>query len=115
KLAEILGLEVGDLVEADILEGDFATRTLPIVGLVDDSIGLQAYARADWLATVLREQPRVSLLHLRVDPAYSDSVRARLKEMPAVLGVSSTEQIIRRYREQTGESMLVMSAILTIC
>ncbi len=115
KLAEILGLEVGDMVEVDILEGDFATRTLPVVGLVDDSIGLQAYARADWLATVLREQPRVSLLHLRVDPAYSDSVRARLKEMPEVLGVSSTEQIIRRYREQTGESMLVMSAILTIC
>lgn len=115
KLAEILDLEVGELVEVDILEGDFATRTLPIVGLVDDSIGLQAYARADWLATVLREQPRVSLLHLRVDPAYSDSVRGQLKEMPEVLGVSSTEQIIRRYREQTGESMLVMSAILTIC
>lgn len=115
QLAEILGLRVGDLVDVELLEGDFATRTLPIAGLVADSFGLQAYARADWLARVLREEPRVSLLHLSVDPMYSDAVRAALKERPRVLGVSSTEHVIQRYRDQTGQSMLVMSLILTLC
>jgi putative ABC transport system permease protein len=114
KLAELLGVAVGDIVDVDLLEGDFSARSLPIAGLVDDAFGLQAYARADWLARVLRENPRVSLIYMRVDPARSDAVRARLKEMPSVLGVTSTEQVIRSYREQTGESMLVMSLILTV-
>lgn len=114
KLAELLGARVGDLLEVELLEGDFATRALPIAGLVDEPFGLQAYARADWLAGVLREAPRVSQILLRVDPAASDAVRARLKELPAVLAVTSRDHLIRRFREQAGESMLVMSLILTL-
>jgi putative ABC transport system permease protein len=114
KLAELLGVRVGDALEVELLEGDFATRSLPIAGLVDEPFGLQAYARADWLAGVLREEPRVSLILLRVDPARGDAVRARLKELPAVLGVTSTMQLIQRHREQTGESMLWAALILTL-
>jgi putative ABC transport system permease protein len=114
KLADLLGLHVGDLVGVDLLEDDYSTRALPVAGLLDEAFGLQAYARADWLAGVLGEQPRVSALLLRVDPAHSAELRARLKELPAVLGVTSTEHIIARYREQTGKSMLVMTLILTL-
>ena len=114
KLAELLALRVGDLVDVDLLEGDYSTRRLPLAGVFDEAFGLQAYARADWLARMLGEQPRVSTMLLRVDPAHTADVRARLKELPAVLGVTSTEHIIARYREQTGSSMLVMTLILTL-
>src|SRR6185436_18802530 len=114
KLAELLGVRAGDLLEAELLEGDFSARSLPVAGVVDEPFGLQAYARADWLAGVLREEPRVSQVLLRIDRARSDAVRARLKELPGVLAVTSTERLIERYREQTGEAMLVMSLILTL-
>jgi putative ABC transport system permease protein len=114
KLAELLGLRVGDLVGVDLLEGDYSGRTLPLAGVIDEAFGLIAYARADWLAGVLRETPRVSTIQLRVDPLHTAVVRARLKQLPAVLGVTSTEHIIARYREQTGGSMLVMTLILTL-
>jgi putative ABC transport system permease protein len=114
KLAELLGAGVGDVLEVDLLEGDFATRSLPIAGLIDEPFGLQAYARADWLAGVLREEPRVSRILLRVDPARSDEVRARLRELPGVLDVTSMERLVERYREQTGEAMLVMTLFLTL-
>ncbi|HEY5950114.1 MAG TPA: FtsX-like permease family protein [Kofleriaceae bacterium] len=114
KLAELLGVRVGDAIEVDLLEGKFGTRTLPIAGLIDESFGLQAYARADWLARVLREDPRVSIILLRVDRAHFDVVRARLKELPAVIGVTSRDAVQRSYEEQTGESMVVMTLILTL-
>ncbi|HET9621198.1 MAG TPA: FtsX-like permease family protein [Kofleriaceae bacterium] len=114
KLAELLGLAVGDLVDVDILEGDYPTRQLPLAGVIREAFGLQAYARADWLAQVLREQPRVSLLLLRVDRDRSDDVRARLRSFPAVLGVTRTQHITDLYRAQTGRSMLVMTLILTL-
>lgn len=114
KLAELLGVNVGDEVDVDLLEGDFSSRRLPIADLVDEPFGLLVYARADWLAGVLREDPRVSTIQLRVDAGDLERVRERLKELPVVLGVTSTDHLIRRFREQMGESMLVMALILTL-
>jgi putative ABC transport system permease protein len=114
RLARLLGVAVGDELDVDLLEGDYATRRLPLAGVLDEAFGLQAYARSDWLAGVLREEPRVSALLLRVEADRAADVRARLKQMPAVLGVTSTERIIQRYREQTGSSMFVMTLILTL-
>jgi len=63
---------------------------------------------------VLGEQPRISAIGLRVDREHRDSVRARLIDLPAVLGVASTTSSVARMREQQGESMLVMALILTL-
>jgi putative ABC transport system permease protein len=114
RLARLLGVSIGDEIDVDLLEGDYATRRLPLAGVLDEAFGLQAYARSDWLAGVLREEPRVSALLLRVQADRAADVRARLKQMPQVLGVTSTERIIQRYREQTGRSMLGMTLILTL-
>lgn len=113
QLAVLLGVRVGEQVEVDVLEGRWPHLELPIAGLIDEPFGLQAYARADWLAGVLREEPRVSVVLLGVAPDHTAAVRAHMKRLPAVIGVASTEHVIRRYREQTGESMLVMTLILT--
>jgi putative ABC transport system permease protein len=113
-LAEKLGVRVGEAVEVEILEGGWVTRTLPIAGVVDESFGMQAYARADWLAEWLREQPRVNAVLLSIDASQLAAVRARLKELPEVLGVTSTQHTIDNYRAQTGESMGFFIIVLTI-
>jgi putative ABC transport system permease protein len=41
-------------------------------------------------------------------------VRARLKELPAVIGVASSQSIIDQYEEQTGESIFTITIILTL-
>jgi putative ABC transport system permease protein len=87
---------------------------LPIAGLIDEPFGLQAYARADWLATWLREEPRVNAVLLAVDAERADDVRARLKQLPEVLTVTSAQHTIELYRAQTGESMLFMTIVLTL-
>ena len=112
KLAEILGVRVGEAVDVDLLEGDYGTRSLLVSGVVDEAFGVQAYARGDWLADVMRESPRTSMAMLRVDTAHGDETRARLKQIPHVLGVTSTARIVERYREQMGQMMLVITLIL---
>lgn len=114
KLAEILGARVGDSVDIDLLEGDWSTRSVPIAGLVDEPFGLPLYADAGWLRELLHEEPRVSTALLAVDADRMEDVRARLKAMPSVIGVSSTEHAMRAYREQTGESMSFMTFVLTL-
>lgn len=114
KLAEVLGVRVGDEVLADVLEGDWRTRRMAIAGVIREPFGLFGYARADWLSQALGEAPRVSAVLLRIDPVRSAAVRARLKELPQVIGVTSTAQVIENYHEQTGKSVVVMTLILTI-
>ncbi len=114
KLAEILGVRIGETVEVDVLEGDWKTRTLPVMAVLDEPFGLQAYARADWLAAELHQDPRVTTALLRIDPDRLDDIRAHLKDLPAVLGVTTTARVIQAFRDQTGRSMLVMTLILTL-
>ncbi|MEO8548685.1 MAG: FtsX-like permease family protein [Kofleriaceae bacterium] len=114
KLAEILGVGIGDEVTADDLEGDWRSHRYVIGGLVHEPFGLFAYMRADALARTLGEAPRVTSVLLRVDRDRAKAVRERLKQDPAVLGVTSTQQVIDAYRAQTGRSMVVMTLILTL-
>jgi putative ABC transport system permease protein len=82
--------------------------------VIDEPFGMQAYARADWLANWLREDRRVNAIALAVDPDALADVRARIKELPEVLGVTSTQHTIDNYRAQTGRSMLFFTLVLTL-
>ncbi len=115
RLAQLLGVGVGSEIEAEILEGEFSTRPLVVAGLIDEPFGLQAYARADWLAALLREQPRVTSVMLRVDPAHMSALRARIRELPAVVGATRTERIIENFEEQTGKSIGVVTLMMALC
>jgi putative ABC transport system permease protein len=114
KLGSLLGIKVGDEARLEVLEGEWPVRSLPVVGLVDEPFGLQAYVRADWLAVWLREQPRVNAILLAVDDDSASAVRARLKELPEVLSVTSTKHTVETYRAQTGRSMWFFVVVLTI-
>lgn len=114
RLATLLGVEPGDLVDVELLEGDFSRRRLPIAGEIDEPFGLLAYASYDWLESVLGESPHVSSALLQIDEDRLSDVRAHLKQLPAVLSVNRTAHVIERYRAQTGSAMVVMTLILTL-
>jgi putative ABC transport system permease protein len=114
RLAAALGIQVGDAVDVELLEGDFSHRRVTVVRLIDEAFGLPIYARADWLSGLMREQPRVSVALLRLDPAQADAVSARLKQLPQVISVTSLARIVDNYNKQIGGSMLIMTLILTL-
>ena len=114
RLADALGVRVGDEVRAEILEGTWPTRTIRVAALIDEPFGLQVYARDGWLDRLLREEPRVTSVVAQVDPGASAAVRARLKRMPAVAGSTSTARVRESYEEQTGDSMAIMTLILSL-
>jgi putative ABC transport system permease protein len=112
RLARVLGIRVGERIELEFLEGEWPTHSVLVAGLVSEPFGLQIHARRDWLDQVLGTEPRVTTAMLAVDPARADDVRARLKDMPAVAGVTSTARIVENYRSQTGQTMVVFTFIL---
>jgi putative ABC transport system permease protein len=114
KLAEVLGLQVGEEVRVTLREGRPGDVHLPVVGLVDEMFGLQGHMRLSELNTLLREAPRVSQALLAVDPQALEGLEARLARMPRVADVGSRSALVGRFREQSAQLLVVMMLILTV-
>lgn len=110
-LGEILGVAAGGVVRMEVLEGARPVRDVPVVALVDDSLGLQAYMEIGALHRLMREGGTVSGAALMVDPGAIDRLNARVKRLPAVAGVALRDATIRNFRETLAETMNTMIVI----
>jgi putative ABC transport system permease protein len=113
KLAEVLGVSVGDRVRVTLREGRPGDTWLEVSGFVDEMFGLQGHMRLADLNALLGEGPTVSQALLTVERGRFGELEARLAGLPGVVDVGSRDQVIGRFREQSGELLLVMQLILT--
>jgi putative ABC transport system permease protein len=114
-LGEILGLRIGDRPELDVREGERRTVRPVIVGFIDESIGLQVYARAELLASLEGDAGAISTVLLKVDPRAMDGVNRRLRESPNVIDVSDVTDDMRRMLEMNAsviDTWTVVSILL---
>jgi len=111
KLAEILGVGVGDLVRVEVLEGKRPARDMPVVSLIDDVQGINAYTGGEWLAQVLRESPRASAAYLRIDPAREAQLYRELKEIPSIAGVTVKRNAIESFQDTLAKNLGEMRKI----
>jgi putative ABC transport system permease protein len=110
-LGDLLELRVGDRPEIDIREGERRTVRPVIVGFIDESIGLQVYARAGLLAALEGDLGAVSSVLLRVDAKEMDHVNRRLRESPHVIDVSEVTQDMRRMLDMNASVIDVWTAV----
>jgi len=114
KLAEILGIQPGDLLTVDILEGDRPTRHIPLVGTVDELLGVSAYMDIHALNQLMREGQTISGAYLAVDNQAIDALYAQLKQTPAVASVAIRQATIDRFRQTIAGSLAVFTTVLVV-
>jgi putative ABC transport system permease protein len=106
-LGRILDVAPGDQVQVEVLEGKRFTRQVPVVTLVDDSVGLQAYMRIDALRAMLHEGPVITGAAVTLDPAAIGGFYAAVKTLPAIAGVALTAVTLQNFRDTMAENMFV--------
>ena len=104
-LGDVLAVHPGDSLQVEVLEGRRPVRQVPVVALVDDSLGLQAYMRVDALRRMLHEGDTVSSIALTMDSSARDSFYKAVKAMPAVAGAAMRDVAIQNFRETMAEHM----------
>lgn len=114
ELARVLDLRIGEQVEVDVLEGQRPTITVPVVGLVDDMLGLWGHMRLDALGRAVRDPDEISLALFVVDPEQAAAFRARLEDVPGVASVVRRESVIAGFEEQNAAAMVYTTLMLTI-
>jgi len=113
-LAEILGVRVGQTLTVEVLEGSRSVLEAPVVGLVREWVGVQAYAELEALNRMLGEGPAVSGAYLETDSRLQPAVYSELKEIPRIAGVSSREKGLRNFYETLAKQMLTFAFFNTL-
>jgi putative ABC transport system permease protein len=113
-LGEILDLRVGDRPELDLREGERRTVRPVIVGFIDESIGLQVYARPAFLASLEGDLGAISAALLRVDEREAERIHQKLRESPNVIDVSEVTQDMRRMLDMNASIIDTWTAVSVI-
>jgi putative ABC transport system permease protein len=108
KLADLLGLHIGDRVQVEILEGARRSASLTVPAITSEHVGLSAYMDQRALAVLTGEPGTVTSIQALVDRAAQDELLRRLKEIPAVATISTREQAVTSLREIMAKSMTIV-------
>jgi putative ABC transport system permease protein len=108
KLAEVLGARVGDLLTVEVLDGRRPVAEIPVTGIVEEYMGTSAYMEIDALRRLAGEGETLSGAFLKVDSARVHALYRRLKDTPAVAGVSLKGTAIESFEKTLAETFYVM-------
>ena len=104
-LADVLGVDVGDTISVEVLEGRRPVGELTVAALVDDRFGLQAYMGIEPLRRMLHEGDSISTIALTMDPAARDRFYVAVKTIPAIAGVAMRDTALQNFRDTMAEHM----------
>jgi len=113
RLARRLDLRVGDEVRVEALEGERRVWTLPLAGVVQETMGMNAYIARERLHQLLREGDLVNQLTLSVERGREVQLLQALQERPRVAGAFSKAVMLRNVEGITARNLLIFSAVLT--
>jgi putative ABC transport system permease protein len=114
RLAERLAVKRGDRLRVEFLQGARTSRDVPVVGLVAESMEMQAYIDRDALNRLLGEGDAVSGARLQLDAAQREPFLRQIKETPRVAFAIEIGPIIRNFRETSARNILVFTTVLTV-
>lgn len=113
RLAERLGVEPGDTVLAEMLEGKRVKAEVRVAGTVRELAGMNVYMRLDDLNRLARDSDVVSGAGIRIDPADEPDLLERLKQMPAAAVVIVTRTLLDTFRKTNARNVLFFTTILS--
>jgi len=113
-LAQKLHLKLNDLMTIEVLDGKRPILQVPVAGIVKEYVGLNAYMHRDTLNHLLKEGNVISGALLTVDEDAQQSLYAKLKNMPKVVGVVEQRAAIDGFNETMEETILFFTFISTL-
>ena len=114
KLADVLGVRVGDTVTAKVLEGEERELSVPIVGLAQDFAGTAAYMERHALNRLLLEGDRISGAHLVVSADRWNDFLHAVKNTPRAASCVIKNSIREGFRKTTGESIGLLQKMYSL-
>ena len=113
-LADLLNLQIGDMVEIHVLEGKRLTVSTQLVATAEQYLGANAYMSIRSLNRLLGDPEVVSGALLSIDPDLRYPIYDELKRMPQVAGIVERNSAIQSFYETFAETMVIYNFFSTL-
>jgi putative ABC transport system permease protein len=98
----------------DVLEGQRRSAQADVVGVVDDLLGVSAYASLAELQRFAGGVAVISGAALQVDKRRLDSLYLAVKQLPVITGVSVREAMRNSFEATIGESFAISLTVMLV-
>ena len=113
-LGRMLGVEPGDRLTVEVLEGDRSIHQVEVMGLVDEFIGVAAYMDIQALNQLMREGQTISGAYLAVDRHALDHLYEQVKNTPAIASMAMRQTTIDQFEDTIAASLGIFTGVLVI-
>jgi len=114
RLADKLGVHVGEVLQVEVLEGRERTLRLVVDATVREMMGLNAYMNRPALNRALGEGDLSSGFMLSIESGTESELLAATRRMPRVAGAFSKATMLRNMQEVSARNIRIMSTVLTL-
>ena len=114
RVAELLDVRLGDMVTVEFLDGRRLVTELPVTQIIRSYIGLMVFMDIDALARAARTGPRLSGVHVSIDPTLLDNLYAAVKDAPAVGAVALQALAFERFRATMEQNILLVLMVYLV-
>lgn len=104
KLAQMLDAKPGDELIIEVMEGERPTRSVPIVALIDDFAGANAYMRIESLRQLMREGNTANGAFLATDISRRAEFYHAIKNTPRIASVTITDVLVKSFNDTIAEN-----------
>jgi putative ABC transport system permease protein len=110
-LANKLHLRRGDAVHVEFLGRNRLEADVPVVDIIQSYVGLMAFMDINALNRLLGESPRISGVHMLLDPAQSAAFFAKVREQPALSALALQRISLAKFQETIAENINIQIAV----
>lgn len=114
RLARKLGVKIGERVAVEVEEGRRDTLTLPVVAVVTELMGLNAYMDRRSLNRVLKEGDVLNQVTLAVERDHESALMQQIRQLPMAAAAFSKASMLANVKGITARNLKIISGVLTV-
>ena len=111
RVAQILHVNVGDMVRVAMLDGDRRVVEAPVTQIIQSYIGLMVFMDIDALARLAGTGPRVTGVYVALDSARLDDLYDAVKKTPRISSVALQSVSRQLFQETMKENMSISLSV----
>jgi len=114
RLAERLGLKLGDPVHVEVLQGARAQADLTVAAFSHELMQMPATMERDALNRLLGEGDALSGARLLIDGTQREALFREIRQTPRAAVVVEIDPIVRNVRENTARNILFFNSVMSV-
>ena len=111
RVADVLGLARGDMVEVEILEDRRQALRVPVADVIESYFGLTVLMRIEALNQLLDEGSVINGVHIAYDRNEEAALFRAVKRTPAIASIALQRVSLTRFRETLAENINMMTSV----